>query len=125
MKSKILIFLSLVLTFVSQNTIAANFQIPEGSRTIVQIRTYLNFATVKYSPAFTTSTGCPGTVGTEFAVIDWSVNTNNKNIYNAALSAYVLGKQVGFGINNLNSDGGAYPCHDFGAGTPTIYRIDM
>jgi hypothetical protein len=108
-----------------QNTIAANFQIPVGSRTIVEVRTYLNYASVKYSPAFTTNTGCPGTVATEYAIIDWSVNADNKNIYNAALAAFLLGKTVGFGINNLDVDGGLYSCHDFGAGTPTIYRLDM
>ena len=105
--------------FISCPIWAANsFQSIDTSTTIVEVRTYLDHAALRISPSFTETVGCPGTVNGQWIVIDWSTDTNNKAMYNAALGAFLLGKQVTFGIKN--------DCNlEFGDGTATTYRIDM
>ena len=112
--TKMIICMVLML-FSATSAYSATGQIPQD-RTIVSIRTYVNYAVLEISPSFSNAL-CPGPDGARFIIIDWATNSEAKGLLNAALGAFFLGKKIGAGIQNI--------CHPFSSGTPTIYRIDI
>ena len=85
-------------------------------RTVTGILTYDTYAVVFYKPANGGKLGCTGKFAKSRAVIDWKNDNNNKVLYSAALSAYLLGKAVGFGTKG---------CHKYAKSTPKVYRIKV
>lgn len=104
--------------FGAHAAIAANANVP-NDRTIVQLTTYTSHGVIKYSPAFSNNLGCTGAQQDQWAVIDWSTNSNAKFLYAAALSAHVTKEPLGLGIRDCNSKFGG------GTGVPEVYRIDL
>ena len=97
---------------------ADTYQSINEPRTILEMRTYLNYSAIRVDPAFVDTVGCGGTVQGLWIVVDWSTSTDNKAMYNAALSAFLLNKPITFGVKNDCN-------YEFGSGTSTTYRIDM
>lgn len=85
-------------------------------RTITGIRVYETYAVIVFSPDYANSENCTGFNKNRTAVIDWSTNPEAKAMYGTALSAYMSGKKIGFGLNG---------CHPWGDGVPKAYRVDM
>jgi len=112
--------LVILMVSLSPTLLAANFQVP-WTRTITEIRTYDGYAAVRYTPSVANGLGCAGgTTANEYAIIDWRTKPENKTLYTAALSAFLLKKKVGMGITNTPACFSAY-----GSGVPLVYRLDM
>jgi len=102
--------------FIAWPVFAANVQVPID-RTVFRIHNYSNYAVVRYTPAFTNSLGCGGSVQNDSAVIDFQSNKDNKTMLMMVLSAKLLGLKIGFGINDN--------CHGWSGGVPRVYRVDL
>ena len=93
----------------------ANTQVPTN-RIIKKIWTYQHLMVIEFSPSIPNDQGCLGS-GAEYRVAIEFAGDAEKQIASVALSAYLAGKPVGFGI------GGG--CNSWGEGIPKIYRIDI
>lgn len=91
---------------------AATTQI-STDRTILSIGAYGNGGYLVFSPAIPNLEGCPYTAG-DTVFFDWTADPNAKAMYVTALSAYMAGHRVGFGVS------GCYP-----GSAPLVYRIDV
>lgn len=105
-------FWVLIGLVVSWPALAANV----SDVTITRILTYETYAVLDYVPASATKLGCTGTKANSRVIIDWAQSKNNKVKYSAALSAYLMGRSVGFGTKG---------CHKHGVSTPKAYRVEM
>lgn len=106
------------LTITCASFAADTYQSINEPRTILEMRTYLNYSAIRIDPAFVDTVGCGGTVQGLWIVVDWSTDTNNKAMYNAALAAFLMKQTITFGVKNDCN-------YEFGGGTSTTYRIDM
>src|SRR3990172_10165727 len=106
---------AVAMTLVAGPLFAANVGIATN-RTIVNVQTYTDYAVIHYTPASSHSL-CSGSLRLTAFVIDYSTNSNNKALYNAALAAFLMKQPIGAGI----TDSGG--CHAYGTSTPRAYRI--
>lgn len=106
----VLIFLTAQLAF------GATTQI-ETNKKIVEMHVYADYASVIYTPAHTDGAGCTGIGASNTVTISWSADENYRAMYSAALSAYVTGKTVGFGVNGCITG--------YGGEVPKMYRLDV
>lgn len=90
-----------------------------ANRQITELRTFGAYAAIKISPVYANNLSCTSTIANEWVVIDWSVDSNAKFMYAAALSAYIQGQSVGFGILGCNPKFGG------GTGVPQAYRVTL
>jgi hypothetical protein len=76
-------------------------------RTIQEIEVLATYARIRFLPAGTNADGCSGGPmnPSEYAVIDWSTNAENKNLLAQALAAFHGGSKIGFSLNGCS--GGA------------------
>jgi hypothetical protein len=111
--TSIFLFLS---TLILSPAFAATAQVPM-QQTVTRIHVYQGFAVIRFSPGFANNLNCGGSVQNQYAVLDWRENDFIKDMYPSVLAAYLLGKKIGFGLNDN--------CFGFGGGVPSIYRIDV
>ncbi len=86
------------------------------NRTVVSIRTYDNYAVVRFSPEFTNNLACGGGGQNTHVAIFFDTNPDKKAQLATVMMAMSLKKKIGFGING---------CFGWGGGIPTVYRVDV
>lgn len=106
-------FVIIALLFNTYNLYADSYSIQD--RKIDKIHTYANFVTFQYLPESTDENGCPD-ARTDTVTIDLTAD-NAANLYSIALSAFMAGKTVGFGVNDC------VPA--WGGQSPLVYRVDV
>ena len=103
--------------FSSQAVLALSDSTPSPpSATIEMITTYATYAAVKFSPSYLNQLNCGGANQYDHVVIDWKDTPDTKDMLSAALAAYSLGKNVGFGMKG---------CYPWKGGTPKATRIEI
>lgn len=94
----------------------ATQQLP-ANRKITRISVYSTYAILQLSPAFDDLEDCnAGSLTIQNVVIDYGADSGRKNLYAAAIAAYSIGQNVGFGLQG---------CVAAGGGSPKAYRIDV
>ena len=105
-----------ILGFFMASPVFAVSQVPRN-RTVTDIYTYANIAVIRFTPSFTNTENCNGSIEHSAAIIDWSGNKDIKVMLAAAMSAKLLGLEIGIGLSGC--------FNNFAGGTPKAYRIDL
>lgn len=108
---------SLVSAFASFPALAVKDSTPSPPATsITAITTYATYAVVQFSPEYLNELNCGGQFQYSHIVIDWKDAPDKKAMLSAALTAYSLQKNVGFGMSG---------CYAWKGGVPKATRVEI